>query len=167
MSLSFVLADGKFGYVDYDKIMKQSNELQEAKRIFDSEAGAWKKEIEDMQQDLQEDATRLQSQGMMYSEEKKKKLALALQAKEQEVAQKYEEYFGQSGIAVSRNAELMEPIVKKIHDIVNEIAVDENYDMIFEISTGVIPYAKENLDITNKVIDKLNSEEEENTSTEK
>jgi hypothetical protein len=69
-----------------------------------------------------------------------------------------EEYFGENGRAEQRYRELIDPLTKKIHDIITKIAEEENYTMIFDVSMGVVLYATASADITDQVLQELNKD---------
>ena len=76
----------------------------------------------------------------------------SLQAEEQKLM----EFQGksQNDIAVKQN-ELLEPILKKVQEAIDAIAAEESYTYVFDSSQGMILYADETADITEKVKAKL------------
>ncbi|MCB5271731.1 MAG: OmpH family outer membrane protein, partial [Candidatus Cloacimonetes bacterium] len=62
------------------------------------------------------------------------------------------------GRAELRYRELIDPLTKKIHDIITKIAVDENYTMILDVSMGVVLYATPSIDITDQILQELNKD---------
>jgi outer membrane protein len=167
MSLTTLIAESaKLAYVNVEKIMAESKDVQEARRIFDSESAEWRTEIETMQTELQELAAQFEKKKLILNEQGKKEAALKIQNKEEEVNRKINEYFGQTGLAASRNAELLEPILDRINKVIEEVSIEENYDMVLDITAGNVLYAKENLDITDIVLDRVNSGDFSNSETE-
>lgn len=143
-------------YVNVERIMVEANDVQEAKRIFDSESLAWRTEIETMQQELEMMSSQYENKKLILNEQGKKDAANKIKAKEEEVNRKMQQYFGQQGTAATRNAELLEPILDRVNEVIQTIAIDENYDMVLDITAGNVLYAKEYMDITEKVIARLN-----------
>ena len=67
-----------------------------------------------------------------------------------------EKKFGTNGELFQKQDELMKPVQNKIFNAIQDIAKDEDLDFVFDRSGDVIfLYAKEQYDITNKVLDKL------------
>ena len=64
---------------------------------------------------------------------------------------------------------MLEPILDRINDVIQEIAIEDNYDMVLDITAGNVLYAKDYLDITDIVISRLNSGvgTEDNSDTSK
>ncbi len=55
-------------------------------------------------------------------------------------------------------AELSKPIRDKILEVIEEIAIENNYDIIFDAGTVNIAYAKKSLDLTDEVLEKIAAE---------
>ena len=68
---------------------------------------------------------------------------------------KVEEIFGENGKFYQKQAELMEPILNKLKTVIEKIAVEGNYSMIFDAAPGGLLYAKPSLDITELVLEEL------------
>lgn len=51
---------------------------------------------------------------------------------------------------------LMQPILKQIYDVVGKVAKDQGYDMVLERTTPFVLFYADSLDITEKVIERLN-----------
>ncbi|MFA7057849.1 MAG: OmpH family outer membrane protein [Candidatus Cloacimonadales bacterium] len=152
-------------YVNVERIMVEANDVQEAKRIFDSESQAWRTEIEAMQQELELMSTQYENKKLILNEQTKKEAANKIKAKEEEVNRKMQQYFGQQGTAATRNAELLEPILDRVNEVIQAIAIDENFDMVLDITAGNVLYAKEHMDITEKVISRLNKGKTKDTDS--
>lgn len=160
LSLSIGIANAtNLAYVNVERIMVEANDVQEAKRIFDSESQAWRTEIEAMQQELEAMVAQYENKKLILNEQGKKDAESKIQTKDEALKRKMEQYFGQEGTAAVRNAELLEPILDRINDVIQDIAIDDNYDMVLDITAGNVLYAKDYLDITEKVISLLNSGE--------
>jgi len=161
LSLSIVIANAtNLAYVNVERIMVEASDVQEAKRIFDSESQAWRTEIETMQEELEAMVAQYENKKLILNEQGKKDAESKIRAKEEAVNRKMQEYFGQEGTAAARNAELLEPILDRINEVIQSISIDNNYDMVLDITAGNVLYAKDNMDITELVISRLNSEQD-------
>ncbi len=145
--------------------MVEAEDVQEAKRIFDSESQAWRTEIEAMQQELEGMVAQYENKKLILNEQGKKDAEDKIRAKDEALNRKMEQYFGQEGTAAARNAELLEPILDRINEVIQSIAIDDNYDMVLYITAGNVLYAKDYMDITEKVIARLNSGETNNDNS--
>ncbi|MGB9561651.1 MAG: OmpH family outer membrane protein, partial [bacterium] len=55
-----------------------------------------------------------------------------------------------------RNAELTKPLLDKINSILQELSSTERVDIILDISSGAVAYGKPELDLTDKLLERLN-----------
>ncbi len=166
LTLSVMIAHAtNLAYVNVERIMVEADDVQEAKRIFDSESQAWRTEIETMQQELEAMVAQYENKKLILNEQGKKDAEDKIKAKDEALNRKMEQYFGQEGTAANRNAELLEPILDRINEVIQSIAIDDNYDMVLDITAGNVLYAKDYMDITEKVIARLNSGESNDNSS--
>jgi outer membrane protein len=147
---------GKFGYVDSDKIFKEYKEIIKAQEEFETEYRAWDEEAKDMQEELEELILEFEKQKLILSEDKKKEREAAIEAKRQALDAYTREIFGPQGAAERKNAALMQPILDKINEAINQIATEGNYDFIF--NSAALAYAKPEYDITDKILELLAEE---------
>ena len=78
---------------------------------------------------------------------------------------KIEEIYGENGKIITRNNELIQPIMNKLKIVIESIAIENNYSLVLDASLGVIGYGKSKLDITDRIIEKM--EETVDTEEEK
>jgi len=146
----------KIAYINTDKVIAQCNDTKEIQRVFSAERQNWEdqiKELDDTSKQLQSD---FDKKKLTMTESGKRDAQAKIDAKNAERDRMIDEYFGENGKAKQRYQELIEPVTKKINGIIEKIAVDENYSLILDVSTGVVLYAKQNMDITDQVIDEMN-----------
>lgn len=148
----------KIGYIDSGRIFQEYKGMESIKKQFDKEQAEWQKTAEAKLRELEELRSELESQRLMLSEE-------ALRKKEEEIKNKQSEYeefiqqiWGPDGRAAKKNVELTKPIVDKINAVLEKLAEEEGFTMIFDIAEGSIVYAKEGLDLTDLVLEELNRE---------
>ncbi|MFC1898123.1 OmpH family outer membrane protein [Candidatus Cloacimonadota bacterium] len=150
----FAEAD-KLAYIDTDRIMMESPETQEAQTILMNERQKWEQEIADLDaeidqlySDYESKKMILTASGKQEAEEKIMELQTARQAK-------VEEIFGENGKFVQKQAELLEPILNKLKYVIEKVAVENNYSVIFDAAAGGLLYAKPSMDITDLVIEEM------------
>jgi outer membrane protein len=147
--------EGKIGYVDSMRLRAEYKEFADAQAKFDQDVKTWQDEIAEAERvtdSLQDD---LDKTNLMLSETKKKEKEDNLEAKKQEYQNLTNEIFGPGGRAERRNAELTKPILDKITQVLEKIATEENFIMIFDSVNGNIAYAKKSLDLTDRVLEEL------------
>ena len=157
MLVSFVLsAQMKFAYVNSDKVLAEYNEAKKAKE----ELSKWNKEKEEkavaMERQIQGLEEEIKNMSLMVAEEKRNEKMAEGQSKLQEYYQFKEFTWGQSGEFYKKNAELMQPVIDKINDVIKEISQKEKYDFVFDANTGTLLFAKPEYEITDMIIRELN-----------
>lgn len=153
LSVSSVFAkELKIGYIVSEAIREEYPEFQAAQKQLDEEKAEWEqqyqdkaKEIMDMQQDLKD-------KEFVYSEARKQEIQAQIDQKRQSLFQFEQELTDR---LMQRNAELSGPINAKINEILNRIGDDEGYDFIFDANQGNIVYARDEYDLTERLLDEL------------
>lgn len=148
----------KLGYVNTDRILLDSNEAAEISRLFNLDRQNWTNQVREMDAEIQRLERDFEIRRLSISEASKRELQGTIDAKKQEAGRLLEEYFGDGGKAELRYRELIDPLTKKIHDIITKIAEDENYTMILDVSMGVVLYAAPSIDLTDQILQQLNKD---------
>ena len=65
--------------------------------------------------------------------------------------------YGRKGELITENEKVSAPIIQLIRKAINEIALQEGYDMVVDRATGAVVFWKKENDLTNKVLEYLNS----------
>ena len=151
-----VFAEQRIGYIDSQKILASYSRAQEIKNEFDNQVKEWKDEINRRQQELERLQKNLQSQSFMLTEEARLRKIEELQKKKVELENYVGGIYGKGGKAETLNEELMQPLLAEIDTVVSEIAEEEEFSYILDASTGVVIYADDIYDITNRIIETLN-----------
>jgi outer membrane protein len=152
--------DLKIGYIDTVNIFAEFKETVEAEEIYKKELEAWKKEAAEMEAEIAQLREELQSQSLMLSEEKLAEKKLLMEQKFKDYQKYMTDTFGDEGLAARRNQELTAPIVEKINAVISQLAEEEGYTIIFDAAQGDIVYAKKTLDLTQKVLERLQTQME-------
>ena len=156
-------AELKVGYIDSEVLKERLPEFREAQRMLDQLRQDYENQAKDSEAKLlklQEDFRR---QELLMSEARKAELQTEFEAKVQQLQQFTQEKFGPEGELMRKNIELSEPIFKKINDAIQVMAEEEGYDFIFDAaapSSGLV-FAKENYDLTEQLLEKMQEEEEQ------
>jgi Skp family chaperone for outer membrane proteins len=93
----------------------------------------------------------------MLTDERRRERMQGLEQRRREFEQYYQQIFGSSGEAVRKQEELLSPIYEKVNAIIRQMGEQEKFTMIFDSSTFGIAYAAEGVDLTEKVIERLNA----------
>ena len=156
-------AELKVGYIDSEVLKERLPEFRDAQRKLDQLRQDYENQAKDREAKLlklQEDFRR---QELLMSEARKAELQTEFEAKVQQLQQFTQEKFGPEGELMRKNIEMSEPIFKKINDAIQVMAEEEGYDFIFDAaapSSGLV-FAKENYDLTEQLLEKMQEEEEQ------
>jgi Skp family chaperone for outer membrane proteins len=149
----------KIGYIDSIKIFAENKETQDAERLYRRDVEQWEAQKQRMEQELMRLGEELTAQSAMLSEEKKAERRLEVQRKSDDYKRFMEETFGDNGLAARRNKELTQPIVDKINRIIEILAKEQGYSMVFDVANANIVYADKALDITDLVLTRLSTQQ--------
>jgi outer membrane protein len=144
-------------FIDSEKIQANYKEWVTAQEQFNTEFKAWEDEAAQMESELTEMINDYEKQKLILSADKKLEREAAIGAKEQALSSFTREISAPGGKAERRMNELVKPLYEKITAAIEKVAIEEDYDFIFN-SAG-LAYAKKDLDITDKVIEILESSE--------
>jgi outer membrane protein len=148
--------DIKLGYIDSQRIFLEYRETQDAERLYKQEVEQWKAEAAGMEQEIVKLQDELRAQSLMLSEEKQREKKLEYDKKLEDYQRFMADTFGEEGRAAKRNKELTQPIVDKINRILEQMAENEGYTLVFDIANANIVYADKAFDLTERVLEELN-----------
>jgi len=149
-----VMSAQKVGYVNSQEIIALMPDVQEAKSNLETYGTQLEKRAQQMYQSLEQKVAVLR-QKQETGDISPKQLEIESAALAQE-EQKLREFQAQSqGDIANKQNELLAPILDKVQAVIDEIAKAESYTYIFDSSQGVILYADETTNITDKVKAKL------------
>lgn len=151
-------AQGKVGYVNSQRIFAESPEFQEAQTRFDKEVEDWNARAEDMNRVLDSVKTEQAKNSLIWSATKRQEVEALIKAKQDSLQQYLNDTFGQGGKAENRMAELSRPIEERIIGIIRRVAIEKDYDMVLDVATVSIAFAKESLDLTDDVLAEMAKE---------
>jgi len=147
--------EGKIGYIDSIRLRAEFKEFADAQAKFDTDVKTWQDEIAKTDAVIDSIQDDLDKTSLMLSDAKKKEKEDNLESKKQEYQRLTTEIFGPGGRAERRNAELTKPILDKINQVLEKIATEDNFIMIFDSVNANIAYAKKTLDLTDQVLEEL------------
>jgi outer membrane protein len=147
----------KMGYVDSQKILAQYQEAIDAQNKLEQIRNQYQAEYEAKVREYQALAQEIESQSLLLSEEKKKEKLRDLQTKATEIDKyKYEKLNPEGGEFYRKNQEIFKPIIDKINNVINKVGTDEEYDMIFDASSGALLHSLPKYDLTPRILEELN-----------
>jgi len=149
----------KLGFVNADKVVVAFSGYRDAEAQFEKQREAWNQELDSRSRELKAMEEDFKAQELMLSDDKKREKLTELETRRRDLEQYYQKIFGPSGEAARKNEELLRPILDRVQQIINELGEQEKFTMIFDSSNMGIAYATPGVDLTQKVIDRLNAGE--------
>ncbi len=155
LASTVIARDTKIGIIISARILEEYPEAVSAQETLSSEINEWQRQAQQMEEEIIALQQELEQQAaMFYSEERR-------QERENEYRTKINEYRTfQMEIeqrAMQRNQELFEPINERIQEIIDQIATEDGFDIIFDaVGTNIAYLGDQTLDITDRVLQELN-----------
>lgn len=145
----------KFGYVNSDYILNEFEEFREAQsklevegRKLENQYYAMAARLDSMQQEFERQKFLMTEANRNAKEAEMRRLA-------EEIQRFQVEKLGPQGDFYKKQAELADPVLKKINDAIKRVGDEGGYDFIFDTVAGNILYAQEDYDLTQRVLEEL------------
>ncbi len=154
---SFAAEEMRIAHVDSKLIFEGYKATKKAQDEYDRQVARWEQQANLLQKELAAIKEKIEKQALMLSEERKKELEADLVRKETELKEFIEKIYGRQGQLLTENEKISAPIIQMIHKAVQEIALQEGYDMVLDRATGSVLFWKKEHDLTQKVLEYLNA----------
>ena len=138
--------------IDPNRIVEESPQYEEARRMLSTEAKDREAELLDQQGNLDRLTEQLERDGALMSEEEVQRLQNDIRARKRKL--RYAKAELQEDFAL-RQTELRTKLVKQVEEVVQRIAKEKGIDVI--LSEGLV-YFSPRVDISGEVIDRLTQE---------
>ncbi len=142
----------KIGYINSQVIIAEDPAATAAQEQFQREMVPFQSELRGLEEDIANLIARYQAQQITLT-------ANARRTRQDEIAQKqqaYQERMAQiEAEAARRQQELVQPIMERINNIIQEIRSDGSYTFIFDVAGGGLIAADESFDLTGEVQERL------------
>lgn len=142
----------KVGFVNLGQISAEAPQAKSASDRLKREFEPREQEIAAMQRDLKQLEDKLNRDAALMQESERARAEHDLRAREREIRRLYDEL--REDVNIRRNEELGK-FQRQINDTVQKLAKEEKFDLI--LIDGVM-YVSDPIDITKKVIDRLQQE---------
>lgn len=145
----------KIGVVDLQRAMNETEDGRKAKRRLKTLFDKRQKELDALQEELKQMAEQLEQQKNVLSEAVLRERYGQYQQKLAELQQAYME--SQQELA-TKEAEYTQQILERMQAILRRIGQAEGFTLIVEANEGGVIFAPTHLDLTDRVIQRYNSE---------
>jgi outer membrane protein len=146
----------KYAFVDSEYVRKNIPAFSAAQEQLDKLSKQWEKEVADGYAVVDQMYKTYQNESVLLSQDMKTKREEAIVAKEKEIKDLQNKYFGVEGDLFKKREELVKPVQDEILKAIKEIAVEGSYAVIFDTAAGGnILFANPKFDISDQVLQKL------------
>jgi outer membrane protein len=146
----------KFAFVDSEYIRNNIPAFTAAQQQLDKLSEGWEKEVANGYAAVEQMYKDYQAEVVLLSQDQKKKREEAIIAKEKEIKDLQNTYFGMEGELYKKREEMVKPIQDEILKAIKEISLEGSYAVIFDTSSGSeILFANPKYDLSDQVLQKL------------
>lgn len=146
----------RFAYVDSDYILNNIPEYLAAQEQLDKLAEEWQKIIEARYEEVEALYNNWQQERVLMSDEMRRKREEEIVQKEAEAAELQTRYFGPEGELYQNQEELIRPIQDRVYKVVEEMANDGNFAVIFDTANSpTMLYTNPRNDLSDDVLERL------------
>ena len=149
------LAQVKIGVVDIQLAISSTKEGKRAKSKLEKLTKKKQKELDDKVEAVKALEDEMQKQMPLLSEDGKKDM---LEKYRKEMLELQKLYVDNQTDLAKKKGELLEPILKKLNDVIQDIALSDGYSLILDRTVGSVLYHQPATDLTPLVIQKYNQE---------
>ena len=150
-------APAKIAYINSALLLQQAPGRAEAEAQFDREVGAYRQQIQRMDDSLK-------TLVAAFDRDAAKMDSVAREARRHSIGQREAEYQsrarGLDSTMQVRQAQLVKPIMERVQAVIETIRTEDGYSMIFDVGaqTSVVVAADKKLDLTDRVLARLKSQ---------
>ncbi|WP_424492807.1 OmpH family outer membrane protein [Salinimicrobium sp. GXAS 041] len=150
----------KTAYVDTTTLIQEYSEMKEVEAEFTTRSDEMKRQFDSVARGFQQEVQAYQQEMDNMSQTQRQETESRLMQTQQRLQQQQQ----QMGGALREESDaVIDSIVTKVKDYVKEYGEENDYTYIFGSNESAnIMYAEEGLDITDEILEKLNSEYEGN-----
>lgn len=150
-----VLAENKIAYINSDLVLENSQEGKKIQTIIMTLQEEWNNQLLAKENDFKTKYEEYMNLPVMTDAEYKKEKEAELQKIDSEYTALQKEI---SQKAKTKQEELLNPILQKLGDVTKTLAIEKDLSAIFDLNISGLVYIDPALDITDEVVEKLNSE---------
>jgi len=151
-------ADLRIGYIDSARIFQEYSVAKEAQAQFDRKVDGWRAQSAEKEAQVNQLRAEVRDQGPILSALKRQEKEEALQRAVSDYEAFLQTIWGPQGQAVSQNEQATGEVVAQIRAVVEKIASQKGLVLVLDAASGFILYADRTLDLTNDVLQELNSQ---------
>ncbi len=152
-------AQQKIAYIDSQFIYGKYPEFATTQQKLNRLANEWERDLQAKQREVDDLFQEYQARELLYTQEERQRKRDEIIAAEEEVERLRSQYFGPDGDLFKQQEQLLKPIQEKVLAAIEEVALAEGYDYVFDKSGDFLfLYAAEQFDLSNQVLEELGIE---------
>lgn len=144
--------DVKIGFVSVAKILQNAPQAEAASKRLEQEFAPRQKTLIETQKALRKQEEKLSKDGIVMSDSQRRNLESDIRTQARELKRTSDEF--REDFNLRRNEELGK-FQKQVLEVINNLSKEENFDLV--VSDGAALYASPQVDVTEKVLQRLNS----------
>lgn len=146
----------KFGFIDSERILNKMEDYKKAQQELNKVAKQWQEELDKMRSEIDGLSRRYQTESILLTDEMKKERMDTISAREKQLRERQNMYFGYEGMLFFKKQELIKPVQDKMYDAVEKVARQNKLQFIFDRSSDLVMiYTDPIHDYTDKVLEAL------------
>lgn len=151
-----VVSAQKFAFVDSEYILQNIPSYEAAQDEIDKASQDWEEEVKKEYEAIEEMYKTYKSERVLLTEEMRQKREETILAKEKEVKELQQQYFGPEGELFKLREELVQPIQDAIYKSVKELTAEGGYAIIFDTASGAaILYSNPKFDKSDEILERM------------
>jgi outer membrane protein len=143
-----VAAPTEIGYVDAEKVLKESPQFEAVTKALESEFSRRERDLIGKQKELKQLEEKLDRDSTIMSSSERNRLEKDIISRRRTLKNELSAF--QEDLSL-RQSEEFNKLRRKVLEVVAEVAKAENIDVVL----GVVVYASKRIDISDKVLDRL------------
>lgn len=146
----------RFAYVDTKYVLNNIPAYKAAQEKLNQLSYEWQQELEAKKEKVDELSQEFQNEKVLLTDKMKQKRQEEIQQKRQELNELKNKYFGPEGELYKKRQELVKPIQEEVYSVIQKIADQGNYAVIFDASDkSNILYTDPQYDKSDEVLKEL------------
>ncbi len=154
------VAQHKIAYIDSEFIYSSVPEFATAQQTLDRMVQQWESELRQKQEEVDQQFREYQARELLYTQEERQRRQEEITVAEEEIERLRFLYFGPEGELFNQQEQILKPLQERVLIAIEEIAVSEDYDYVFDRSSGDITFlfTADRHDISLEVLEELDVE---------
>ena len=152
-------AQQKIAYVDSEYILGKIPEVATINQKVDRMAQEWQTELDTRKREIDEMFREYQARELLYTNEERKRKREEIVRTEEELERLRVKYFGPEGDLFREQDQQMRPIQERVLAAIEEVALKDGYDYVFDISGDFLfLYKRDQHNLSDQVLEELGIE---------